>query len=243
MEQSVQTLLRLLGGAVMGKLAEASVARHGGTRPECPHCGRPMRLVERQRGREMRGLAGDFAFARPYYQCRSCGGGIAPDDERLGIGTVSYTPALSRVAAMMVTEVPVERAAGNLSETLGATFTEAEIYRVVEALGVVAEAEIKADMTVPEAAPATPAGDTHRRGRHHELHRRRLARGEGGCCGTARAGAAARCRDRARPAQGLGPALLRRRSDRSRRVLPARGVPGPPSGLWPSRTAPRRLPW
>jgi len=42
----------------------------------------------------------------------------------------------------------------------GAAFAEAEIYRVVEALGVVAEAEIKADMTVPEAAPATPAGDT-----------------------------------------------------------------------------------
>ncbi len=160
MERSVQALLRLLGGSVMGNLAEASVAHHGGTRPVCPHCGRPMRLVERQRGREMRGLVGDFAFARPYYQCRSCGGGIAPDDERLGIGTVSYTPALSRVAAMMVTEVPFERAAGNLSETLGAAFAEAEIYRVVEALGVVAEAEIKADMALPEAAPATPAGDT-----------------------------------------------------------------------------------
>ncbi len=160
MERSVQALLRVLGGAVMARLAEASVARHGGTRPDCPHCGRPMRLVERQRGREMRGLVGDFAFARPYYQCRSCGGGIAPDDERLGIGTVSYTPALSRVAAMMVTEVPFERAAGNLSETLGATFAEAEIYRIVEALGVVAEAEINADMAAPEAAPATPTADT-----------------------------------------------------------------------------------
>lgn len=159
MEQAVQALLRLLGGTIMGKLAEASVARHGTTRPSCPHCGRLMRLVDPRRSREMRGLVGDFAFVRPYYQCRACGGGTAPDDERLGIGTVAYTPALSRVAAVMVTEVPFERAARDMSEVLGATFAEADVYRVVEALGVVAEAEIKAGMAT-EGDPVAPVGDT-----------------------------------------------------------------------------------
>ncbi|EQD68245.1 hypothetical protein B1B_05635, partial [mine drainage metagenome] len=106
MEQSVQALLRLVGGRLMGTLVEASVARREKTPVSCPRCERPMRLVNQRRKRDMRGLVGDFAFARPYYQCRACGGGLAPDDERLGIGVVGYTPALSRVAALMVTEVP-----------------------------------------------------------------------------------------------------------------------------------------
>ena len=159
MEQSVQALLRLLGGTIMGKFAEASVVRRERTQPSCPRCGEPMHLVDQGRRRKMRGLVGDFTFGRPYYHCRACGGGLAPDDERLGIGTVGYTPKLSRVAAMTVTEVPFERAARNLSETLGATFAEADIYRVTEALGVVAEAEIQAGMAT-EGAPVAPAGDT-----------------------------------------------------------------------------------
>ena len=160
MERSVQAVLRLVGGAVMGRLTEASVARREETQPICQHCGRPMRLVEQRRKREMRGLVGDFAFARPYYQCRMCGGGLVPDDERLGVGAVGYTPALSRVAALTVTEVPFERAARDMSETLGAAFAEADIYRVAEALGVVAEAEMDAGMAAPRAEPGTPAGDT-----------------------------------------------------------------------------------
>lgn len=162
MERSVQALLRLVGGTIMGSLAEASVARHGRTQPVCQHCGRPMRLVERRRKRDMRGLVGDFTFGRPYYQCRACGGGVALDDARLGIGTVSYTPALSRVAAATATEVPFERAARNISEALGAAFVVADIYRVVEALGVVAETEIQAEMAASQedVAVATPAGDT-----------------------------------------------------------------------------------
>ncbi len=160
MEQSVQALLRLVGGTLMGTLVEASVAWREKAQPICLHCGQPMRLVDLRRKRDLRGLVGDFAFARPYYQCRACGGGLAPDDERLGIGAVGYTPALSRVAAMMVTEVPFERAARDMSETLGATFAEADIYRVVEALGIVAEADIQASMAAPQAAPVAPAGDT-----------------------------------------------------------------------------------
>ena len=65
MEQSVQSLLRVLGGSVMGRLSEASVARHETARPDCPRCGRSMRLVEKGRGRQMRGLVGDFAFPAP----------------------------------------------------------------------------------------------------------------------------------------------------------------------------------
>ena len=160
MEQSVQALLRLVGGRLMGTLVEASVAQREKTPPSCPRCERPMRLVDQRRKRDMRGLVGDFGVARPYYQCRACGGGLAPDDERLGIGVVGYTPALSRVAALTVTEVPFERAARDMSETLGAVFAEADIYRVVEALGVVAEAEIQAGMAAPQADPVAPAGDT-----------------------------------------------------------------------------------
>lgn len=162
MEQSVQALLRLVGGLVMGMLVEASVARQGDLRPVCPHCGRLLRLVDQRRKRDMQGLVGEFAFVRPYYQCRSCGGGQAPTDDRLGIGAGRYTPALSRVAAAAATEVPFERAALNLGEVLGTTFCEADIYRVAEALGVVAESEIQADMAASQvgSVPLAPAGDT-----------------------------------------------------------------------------------
>ncbi|MHB8392407.1 MAG: hypothetical protein ACYDBH_22970 [Acidobacteriaceae bacterium] len=45
MEQSVQALQRLIGGRVIGILAEVNVTRQGDLGPVCPHCGRPLRLV------------------------------------------------------------------------------------------------------------------------------------------------------------------------------------------------------
>jgi hypothetical protein len=160
MEQAAQRLLRLIGGRVMGTLVEVSVLRHVGPPPICPRCSRPMRLVDRHRERKMHGLVGDFTYSRPYFHCRACGGALVPDDERFGVGTLSYTPALSRVAAAQAVDVPFERAARKLSETLGADFCEAEVYRAVESLGVVAESEIQAEMAMPAAPPPAPDGDT-----------------------------------------------------------------------------------
>ncbi len=159
MERSVQSLLRLVGGRLMELLVDLGVARHAGPAPLCPHCQRPMRRVG-QRSRQMHGLVGDFIYARPYYQCRACGGGLGADDDRLGVGAQSYTPALSRVAALAATDVPFEQAVRNLSETLGATFGEADIYRVVEGLGAVAESEIQAEIEAPDPEPVAPDGDT-----------------------------------------------------------------------------------
>ena len=160
MERAAQLLLRLIGGRLMATLVEVSVLRHVGPPPICPRCSRPMRLVDRHRERKMHGLVGDFAYGRPYFHCRACGGAVAPDDERFGVGAISYTPALSRVAAAQVVDVPFERAAGKLSETLGANFCEADLYRAVESLGVVAESEIRAEMAMPAAPPPAPDGDT-----------------------------------------------------------------------------------
>ena len=161
MEQAVQRLLRLVGGAVMATLVEVSVLRHVGPPPNCAHCSRPMRLVDRRRERKMHGLVGDFTYSRPYFHCRTtCGDGLAPDDERFGVGALSYTPALSRVAAAQAVDVPFQRAARKLSETLGAAFAEADVYRAVESLGAVAETEIQTAMATPAAPPPAPDGDT-----------------------------------------------------------------------------------
>ena len=159
-EQSVQRLLRLAGGQLMQTLIDVGVVRHEGPAPLCRQCARPMRLVDQRRKRQMHGLVGDFTFARPYFQCRACGGGQAPDDARLGVGAQSYTPALSRVAATTAVDVPFERAAHNLSETLGVALCEADIYRVVEGLGAVAESEIQAELAGSAAEPVAPDGDT-----------------------------------------------------------------------------------
>jgi len=51
-------------------------------------------------------VVGDFSLGRRYDQCRSCGGGSAPGDERPSSGAIGCTPALSRVAA--VTDVSFE---------------------------------------------------------------------------------------------------------------------------------------
>ena len=117
-----------------------------------------MRLVERRRKRDMRGLVGDFTFGRPFYQCGACGGGVALDDARLGIDTVSYTPALSHVAA-----ASSFRASGaEHIRGLGCGVCRSGHYRVVESLGVVVESEIQAEMAAfqKDIAVATPSGDT-----------------------------------------------------------------------------------
>ena len=73
MERSVQTVLRLVGGTVMGRLTEVRVARSEKTQPVCQHRGRPMRLVEQRRKREMRDLVG-LDFALRFFVSRSGGG-------------------------------------------------------------------------------------------------------------------------------------------------------------------------
>ena len=160
MELAAQRLLRLVGGRLMATLVEVSVGRHVGPPPICEQCSRPMRVVGRHRGRKMHGLVGDFAYSRPYFHCRACGVALAPDDERFGVGALSYTPALCRVAAAQAVDVPFERAARKLSETLGADFCEADVYRAVESLGAVAESEIRAEMATSAAPPPAPDGDT-----------------------------------------------------------------------------------
>jgi Uncharacterised protein family (UPF0236) len=150
-EQTLQEISR----GVLGRVVEETVAAIARAQPEehprCPECGQPMRLVERERPRQLQGLVGDYALARAYFFCDACRRGIAPLDEHLGIGTGALSPGLERVACRLGISDSFAEAADALRETLRVELAGEAIRRVTEGLGAVAEAQNERAVALAQA--------------------------------------------------------------------------------------------
>jgi ribosomal protein L34E len=164
----IERRLQEVGRRVLGRVVEAVVAaiavEQAGERPSCGACERPMRAVDPARPRALQGLVGDYRVRRAYYVCARCGRGVAPLDERLGLGAGALSPGLARVACRVGIEDGFGTAADLLAETLRVDVATEAVRRVTEGIGAVAEAEEQALMVgaqggrrpPPDAAEPSP---------------------------------------------------------------------------------------
>jgi hypothetical protein len=164
-EQGLQELSRRVLGRVVEAVVATIAAGQPVERPSCSPCQQPMRAVDRARPRALQGLVGEYRVGRAYFVCDRCGHGVAPLDERLGLGPGALSPGLARVACRVGIEEGFGSAADILHETLRVDVATEAVRRVTEGIGAVAEAEQQALVTqaqagqppLPDASEVTPA--------------------------------------------------------------------------------------
>src|SRR5438270_7922152 len=159
LEQQLQVLGRRVLGPVAEQIVAAIAAAQPLAPPQCLRCEQPMRLVEPARARHLQGLVGEYTLRRPYWHCAPCQEGVAPLDERLGLGAGALSPGLCRVACRLGIEAPFAPAAALLAETLRVDVPKEAVRRITEGIGQVAEAEQPAAITEAQAGhdPPPPA--------------------------------------------------------------------------------------
>jgi len=155
-ERHLQEVSRRVLGRVVEAVVTAIAAGQAGERPTCGTCDRPMRAVDPARPRALQGLVGDYQVHRAYYVCDRCGHGVAPLDERLGLGAGALSPGLARVACRVGIEAGFGTAADLLEETLRVDVATEAVRRVTEGIGAVAEAEEQAWVAQAQAGQAPP---------------------------------------------------------------------------------------
>jgi hypothetical protein len=156
-EQRLQEVSRRVLGRVVEAVVTTIAAGQSVERPSCDPCQQRMRPVDPARPRALQGLVGDYRVRRAYFVCDQCGHGVAPLDERLGLGPGALSPGLARVACRVGIEEGFGSAADILHETLRVAVATEAVRRVTEGIGAVAEAEQQALMGQAQAGqPPSP---------------------------------------------------------------------------------------
>jgi hypothetical protein len=160
-EQRLQEVSRRVLGRVVEAVVTTIAAGQPVERPSCGGCQQTMRTVDPARPRALQGLVGEYRVRRAYVVCDRCGHGVAPLDERLGLGPGALSPGLARVACRVGIEVGFGSAVDLLQETLRVDMAPESVRRVTEGIGAVAEAEQQAAITLAQAgqAPAPDPGE------------------------------------------------------------------------------------
>lgn len=143
-EQWLQEVGRQVFGPVVERTVAAIAAGGGKEHPPCPACHQFMRLVDEERPRNLQGLVGDYTISRAYFYCDGCHRGLAPLDERLGLGAGVLSPGLERVACWFGINDSFQEGADALHETLQIKLKDEPTRRITEGIGAVAEAEAQA---------------------------------------------------------------------------------------------------
>jgi hypothetical protein len=155
-EQQVQDR----GRRVLARVVEQAVAMQAAApalAPDpCPQCHGPLRLVDPARARHLQGLVGEYRLVRASWHCAACHRGVAPLDERRGVGAGARSPGLSRVACRLGIAEAFAPAAEILYETLRVAVPAEAVRRITEGIGQVAEAEQQAAMAAAQAAQEPP---------------------------------------------------------------------------------------
>jgi hypothetical protein len=184
-EHRLQELSRRVLGRVVEGVVSAIAAGQSVDRPACGTCQQTLRAVDPARPRALQGLGGDYRLRRAYFVCDRCGHGVAPLDERLGLGPGALSPGLARVVCRVGIAAGFGSAADLLEETRRVDVATAAVRRMTEGIGAVAEAEQQTAIALaqvgqpppPDAAEAPPAAlgvevdgvHVHAGGDWHEL--------------------------------------------------------------------------
>src|SRR3972149_1335084 len=131
--EALERQAQVIGRDVLGRVGEASIRSIAATtsvdRPNCPHCAKATRLVD-QRDRNLQGLVGDYGFSRAYYFCDDCNLGLAPLDDRLGLGPGTLSPALGRVVCWAGIQGSFEEGAAAINAARGVVLVEVDALKV-----------------------------------------------------------------------------------------------------------------
>ena len=140
MELAIRTAMTRLGASLLEDLMAADNG-YRGPRAACG-AGHQAGLVS-YRAKTIDTVLGPVTLRRAWYHCASCGHGVAPKDDELGVGQESMSPGLRAMTARAAAAVPFARPA-LLAELAGITLTTKRIQRSAEADGAAASAAITA---------------------------------------------------------------------------------------------------
>lgn len=101
----------------------------------CPHCQADARCKGFRR-RTALTLLGTIRFGRHYYYCRTCGRGVCPLDDTLGLSAADLTPAADEVLCVAGVQDSFATAAHKvLARLCGLRVSESTVERTTEAAG------------------------------------------------------------------------------------------------------------
>lgn len=119
----------------------------------CPRCHESARFVD-YRPRTVQSLVGTLALDRAYYHCRSCGHGVSPWEEVLGLSRRALTPGAKEVICVAGAVDSFGEAAEVVLKKLAALrVSESTVERISEAAGADIGRRVAAGQTFGAATP------------------------------------------------------------------------------------------
>lgn len=133
MEAACRVGMRRITSHLMEVLIKESGKGYRGTSIVCS-CGQNAKFVG-YRKKRVQTLFGEITFERAYYHCASCGEGIHPLDEALGISRKEMSRALERSVCRLAAVESFESAAEDIWQLTGASISAKTIQTASEAEG------------------------------------------------------------------------------------------------------------
>jgi hypothetical protein len=141
METYIHAGMLKIGACIMQAVVGASGSGYQGRRIRCK-CGASAKFHS-VRKRTVQTTIGTPTFARAYYYCESCGGGISPLDEELGITRKGISKRLERSICRLAAVEPFFSVAEDIYEFTGASVCAKTVQVVSEAAGETVQAARK----------------------------------------------------------------------------------------------------
>jgi hypothetical protein len=152
-ELAIRTAMTRLGASLLEDLLAADNG-YRGPRAECG-AGHEAGLVS-YRAKTIDTVLGPVMLRRAWYHCASCGHGVVPKDDELGVGRDSMSPGLRAMTARAAAAVPFAKAGRLLAELAGITLTTKRIQRSAESDGAAASAAIAAQAEAISSRQVVP---------------------------------------------------------------------------------------
>ncbi len=122
------------GQAMTQNVLDAQAAQPPGPGPQCPTCGREMRLKgAKAKGVETR--TGDVTARRDYYHCPHCEVGLFPLDHQLGLHETHWSEAVAQQAVWLYGQVEDDLAEQILQKIGGWSISDTSIWRRAQKWG------------------------------------------------------------------------------------------------------------
>jgi hypothetical protein len=135
LEQSVETMLKSLGGGLLQRLVDRGRNGYQGSCLACP-CGGVMRFVG-HRPKAIHTLFGWITVRRAYYGCSRCGRSRVPYDETSGLGCEHLSVALAKVCCLLAVDDSFAEVSQKVACLFGEEVSDTTVERLVHQVGSV----------------------------------------------------------------------------------------------------------